>query len=175
LALLPVSTATQTALNLKEDLLAAYDTIPTDASTNIVESNGVYDALATKQATLVWDTVPVNGSTKAVRSNGIFDELATKMDLNSVTTVTGGAYTLAGKTIVIGTAASAITLTLPAASSKTGVEYVIKRSGAGGNGITINAGAGDTIDGASTIYLFTQYDMWRIVSDGSNWHKIGII
>ena len=50
LALLPVSVATQTALDLKEDTLAAYDTVPTDSSTNIVESNGVFDALATKAA-----------------------------------------------------------------------------------------------------------------------------
>ena len=45
----PVSTATQTALNAKEDSLT-FDTVPTAASTNPVESNGVFDALALKAA-----------------------------------------------------------------------------------------------------------------------------
>ncbi len=46
----PVSTATQTALDLKEDSLT-FDLVPTNTSTNPVESNGVFDALAGKSDT----------------------------------------------------------------------------------------------------------------------------
>lgn len=47
----PISTAVQTALNAKQDGLT-FDSTPTDGSSNPVASNGVYDALAAKQAGL---------------------------------------------------------------------------------------------------------------------------
>jgi hypothetical protein len=75
----PVSTATQTALNAKEDSLT-FDATPTNASTNPVESNGVFDGLAAKQDTLSFDAVPTSGSFDPVESHGIFNALADKED-----------------------------------------------------------------------------------------------
>ena len=69
----------QTALNGKEDTLT-FDSVPTDGSTNPVESNGIYDALAGKQDSLTFDSVPTDGSTNPVESNGIYDALATKQN-----------------------------------------------------------------------------------------------
>ena len=70
----------ETALDGKQDVLS-FDAVPTDGSTNPVESNGIYDALATKQDVLTFDTVPTDGSTNPVESNGIYDALATKQDV----------------------------------------------------------------------------------------------
>ena len=60
--------------------VTSVDTVPTDGSTNPVESNGIFDALANKLDTTSADQVPVNGSTNYVESNGIFDALASKQD-----------------------------------------------------------------------------------------------
>lgn len=84
------------------------DPTPTNGSDNAVASNGVFDALATKQDTLVSgtniktingtavlgsgditissgtiDAVPTDGSSNAVSSNGTFDSLALKAPLAS--------------------------------------------------------------------------------------------
>jgi hypothetical protein len=173
LGIMPVSAPMQTALDLKEDTLPAYDTVPTNASTNICESNGIFDALAGKEPTLAaYDTTPTNGSTNICDSDGIFDALVAKMDVNAVTTVTTGSYTLAAIPVIFATAAGSITLNLPAASTKAGVIYTILRTGAGGNGVTVARAGSDTIDGATSKFLLGLYDRLVIVSDGSNWSII---
>lgn len=83
---------------IEKSATVTVDAVPTDGSSNAVSSNGTFDALATKQATLVsgtniktingtsvlgsgditisggtLDTVPTNGSTNGVESNGVFD------------------------------------------------------------------------------------------------------
>ena len=54
----------------KQDLLT-FDQVPTDGSTNPVESNGIFDALAGKQDLLTFDQTPTAGSTNPVESQGI--------------------------------------------------------------------------------------------------------
>lgn len=71
--------AIETELEGKQDTLT-FDSVPTDGSTNPVESNGIYDALAGKQNTLTFDTAPTDGSNNPVTSNGIFDALAGKQN-----------------------------------------------------------------------------------------------
>lgn len=56
------------------------DAIPTDGSGNPVASNGVFDALATKQNTLTFDNAPTSGSTNPVTSGGIKTALDAKQD-----------------------------------------------------------------------------------------------
>lgn len=95
-AVFPISTPTQNALNLKEDSLASYDLVPTNASTNICESNGIFDALATKEDSLAaYDLVPTNASTNIVESNGVFDALALKSDILTFDTIPTNASTAA--------------------------------------------------------------------------------
>lgn len=60
-------------------------------------------------------------------------------------------------------------LTLPAASSKSGRAYVLFVSGASGT-ITLTPGGGDTIEGAGTLALDTQFKVFDVYSDGvSDW------
>jgi hypothetical protein len=75
--------------------------------------------------------------------------------------------------IVLASAASSnYTITLPAAASNTGKTYYIKKTDNTVYTITIDGNASETIDGATTLVLYVQYDAVRIVCDGSNWHVI---
>jgi hypothetical protein len=71
-----------------------------------------------------------------------------------------------------------ITITLPdsglVASTKDemGKIYHIKKVDASANTVTIDGYSTQTIDGAATNVITTQYDSITIVSDGSNWHII---
>jgi hypothetical protein len=67
---------------------------------------------------------------------------------------------------------SAWTLTLPAASTATGKVLEIKKTSSDLNGLTIDGNASETIDGATTVILYLQYEAIKIVCDGSNWFII---
>ncbi len=67
-----------------------------------------------------------------------------------------------------------VTVTLPQASTESGREYVLIKTGATG-AITINRSGSDTIDDGSTtsISLTTQYDKVSLISNGSNrWYTL---
>ena len=53
---------------------------------NLATKNYVNTALAAKQDVLTFDTVPTDGSTNPVQSNGVYDALATKANASDVTT-----------------------------------------------------------------------------------------
>ncbi|MCB0428687.1 MAG: hypothetical protein H6585_08360 [Flavobacteriales bacterium] len=66
--------------------------------------------------------------------------------------------------------AGPITVTLPAAASNTGRIYYIKKTDGTPNTITIDGNGAETIDGATTLVLYVQYDAVRIYCNGSNWY-----
>src|SRR5215212_9225105 len=68
--------------------------------------------------------------------------------------------------------AAARTINLPAAATAgAGKTYIVKdESGAAGtNNITIDGNASETIDGATTKVINSNYGVLRIICDGSNW------
>lgn len=65
---------------------------------------------------------------------------------------------------------AAFTITLPAASTSTGKVLTIKKTDStAANIITIDGNASETIDGATTQALTSQYESMKITCDGSNW------
>lgn len=84
------------------------------------------------------------------------------------------AYTITtSDDIVLCNASSgAFTVTLPTASGNTGLQFVVKRLNSGSNAVTVATAGGQTIDGASTVSLSSQYEFITLVSDGSNWFLI---
>lgn len=66
-----------------------------------------------------------------------------------------------------------VTVNLPALSTVANREYVIKKVDATGNTVTIDANSAETIDGATTQVLSTQYDYIRIIAGTSEWHIVG--
>lgn len=74
--------------------------------------------------------------------------------------------------VILGDATSAaFTLTLPAASSAgDGFALIVKKTDSSANAVTLDGNSSETIDGATTYALSSQYDAVLIVCDGSNWH-----
>lgn len=67
---------------------------------------------------------------------------------------------------------AALTINLPTAVGITGKSFTIRKSDstfATANAITVDASGSETIDGATTTTLNTQYESITIVSDGANW------
>lgn len=64
-----------------------------------------------------------------------------------------------------------ITRTLPAASASEGKVFTFKKMDAGTT-LTIAADGSDTIDGAASIDLTSQYETNTIICDGTYWHIV---
>jgi len=63
----------------------------------------------------------------------------------------------------------AFTITLPPATGNIGARMFFKRINAGANAITISRSGAETIDGAATRSLASQWTVFRLFSDGANW------
>lgn len=82
-----------------------------------------------------------------------------------------GAYTALVTDGYINGSGAAFTVTLFAASGNAGKTLVIKKTDSSlTNIITIDGNASETIDGATTTTLNTQYESVTLYCDGSNWH-----
>ena len=67
-----------------------------------------------------------------------------------------------------------LVISLPSADTLVGLRYTIKKIDASGNSVTIVTVNSQTIDGATSYALSTQYKFVEIVSDGQNWSVIGV-
>ena len=65
---------------------------------------------------------------------------------------------------------AAATITLPTAVGVAGRVYVVKRTGSGA--VVIATTSAQTIDGAATYTIGTQYQCVAVMSDGANWQVI---
>lgn len=85
--------------------------------------------------------------------------------------VSSGPVTLDGEDCFVSVDATsgAITVNLPTASGIEGRVYIVKKRDASGNAVTVDPSGAETIDGASTKTLASQWDTVRIISDGTNW------
>lgn len=88
-------------------------------------------------------------------------------------TATATNYTATSQDFLIGVTDTSAprTITLPAASGLAGKQIIIKdESGAAAtNNITIDGNASESIDGAATALISTNYGALRLYCDGSNW------
>lgn len=71
--------------------------------------------------------------------------------------------------ILANAAGGAFSVNLPAATSSTGLVLTIKKIDASANAVTIDGNSSETIDGATTKALSSQYASSTIVCDGSAW------
>lgn len=89
----------------------------------------------------------------------------------NVTTVTTTSHTAANEHVILvddDTAGAAVTVTLPAASGNSGLQYVIKKIGSTAN-VVIDGNGSETIDGATTATLTTQYEVMTVICNGTAW------
>lgn len=77
-----------------------------------------------------------------------------------------------GGTIKVNATSGALTITLvSAATLKNGFKITIKKVDNSANNVTIDPAGSETIDGATTLSLVSQYQSVTIISDGTNWIK----
>lgn len=94
---------------------------------------------------------------------------------DSTTIVNGDSpYTLstATKTLFCDTTEGNITVNLPTAVNNNGKVFEIIKTDVSVNVVTVTPGGSETINGLSTQSLSSQYDILKIVSNGSNWYKL---
>jgi hypothetical protein len=82
-------------------------------------------------------------------------------------TAQSATYAIKTSDYLINATSGTYTATLPTAVGCTGKNYIIKNSGAGA--ITVATTSSQTIDGATTYSLGTQYKYVHVVSNGANW------
>jgi len=96
----------------------------------------------------------------------------------NVTTLNAATYSTLAEDHIIHvtyTATAAVTaLTLPTAQTKSGRLIIVKDAAgnAATNNITIDTQGSETIDGAATYVINTNYGKVTLYSDGSNWYAI---
>lgn len=89
------------------------------------------------------------------------------------TTVTAPYLALATDRTILATASAALTISLPTAAGRAGKRYTIKKMDSSANVVTIDPNGAETIDGAATHGLTTQYARVTIESNGANWIIVG--
>lgn len=154
-------------------------TLTSDAQTQLDAK--VAKSLVTTKGDIIAATASATPARVAVGADGLFlkaDSGATAgvswaspagagLSVVSKTTT----YTAATSDDVILASGSAFTITLYAASGNSGKVLRIKKTDSSlTNVITIDGNSSETIDGALTTTLNTQYEELTIICDGSNWH-----
>lgn len=117
-------------------------------------------------------TTPTEGATPPKELNDAIREIKTVLkNLNGVTTVTDTYTALITDEVVLCNKATPFTITLPAAAncgtSAFTKRYVFINIGAGA--VTIDGSGTETIDGALTLSLASQYTSTTMFTNGSNW------
>ena len=68
--------------------------------------------------------------------------------------------------------AGSLNVNLPAAASNSGKVYVIKKTDAGGNTVTIDPNSAELVDGAATLVLTSANEVKTIISNGVSWYTV---
>lgn len=107
-----------------------------------------------------------------------------KLDVNGTFRVGGATYyairTVTGtttaastdRTILVDATSGAVTINLPAASSVVGIEYIVKKIDGSVNAVTIDGNGSETIDGATTKVLNSQWEITKLQATSGGWYII---
>lgn len=80
------------------------------------------------------------------------------------TVLTGDSYV-----VLCDATGGAFTVTLPAAASSTNIQVTLKKTDVSANAVTIDGDGAETIDGAATQSLATQWKTKTLVCNGTAW------
>lgn len=109
------------------------------------------------------------GDVFVLNSSGLEQPVASNWMLVSKT----GNYTAtSADSIILASAGSAFTVTLPTAAGASGQIYTVKKTDVSTNVVTVATTSSQTIDGSATALLPFQNDFISVVSDGTNWQII---
>ena len=144
---------TGTALNIMED-----------GNGPITFSTGTAAPAAQRMEIFASGDVSIN-STSDVALLNINGSLAHKIVPITAT------YSIGANDYIVTATSGTFTTTLPTAVGITGRTYIVKNYGTGT--VTLGTTSSQTIDGATTQTLSTQYSGYQVTSDGSNWQVTG--
>lgn len=153
-------------------------------------SAGTYDILTRNTSTGVVEKVASGGlinstaqtfSGSKTWGDGFSTFSGSVRNINQTITATSYTAGIYDYTIRANATGAAITIILPSAASAnsynstlfTGIIYIIKKSDSSVNTVTIDANGAETIDGATTKVISTQYSGYAIQSNGTSWDIIG--
>lgn len=88
------------------------------------------------------------------------------------TVTTNTTLTASHYTVLADATSGNITITLPAVSGTTRRIYVVKKIDSSANTVTIDGNASETIDGATTQVIGTQWQSYTIQSNGTAWYIV---
>lgn len=71
--------------------------------------------------------------------------------------------------ILVSATSADVVISLPSAATVDGKKYLIKKTDASANTVTVDPNGSETIEGDSTYVLSSQYQLVQVVSDGTNW------
>ena len=94
-------------------------------------------------------------------------------DINTIVVTASKTASRAENVLLCNATSGSLTITLPDALLVKESTIVVKKTDASVNTVTIDGFGAQTIDGAATVVLSTQYHFRVIISDGLNWHIIG--
>lgn len=163
-----VTSSIQTQLGTKQATITGGAT--TIVSSNLTASRAMVSDGSGKAAiatTTAAEIGFVNGVTSAIQTQLNARQLSAVVSKTTSYTATATDFT-----ILCDATGGAIVITLPAASGLSGRQYVIKKTDAGGNTVTIDGNASESIDGSTTKVITAQYEAYWIICDGSNWYII---
>lgn len=111
----------------------------------------------------------VNGTAEtdvqaAYASEGAFEPMPIKTVTSNYTA------TVSDEMIMVDATSGAVTITLAAASGLAGKDYTIKKVDASGNSVIIDPNASESVDGATTKTISSQYTSVSIRCDSANWY-----
>jgi hypothetical protein len=117
----------------------------------------IFKTTATERARMTKDGT----STTLAISGGLGTAVATKTTTYAITAL--------DSVVRADATAGAFTMTLPTAVGCAGRQYLLKKIDSSANAVTVSTTSSQTIDGAATYSLASQYSHVLLVSDGSNW------
>jgi hypothetical protein len=74
--------------------------------------------------------------------------------------------------ILCNATSGAVTITLPTAAGIQGRAFQVKKTDSSSNSCSLATTGGQSIDGATSVALSTQYSLKKVESDGSNWQVV---
>lgn len=83
-----------------------------------------------------------------------------------LTVESGGVVVLADAPVGV------VTITLPPADSNEDRVVIVKKTDATPNVVNIDGNGSETIDGATSVSIGTQYASYTLISDGTEWHVL---
>ena len=111
------------------------------------------------------DTAPGSGrQIKPVASTVVNRAISTKTTTYTLT---------ANDSVILADATGgAFSLNLPTAAGISGTVYTVKKIDSSANAVTIDPSGAETVDGAATLALSTQHQVYDLISDGTNWRQL---